>query len=359
MKRIRPFDQVRHRAADDRAAACAGATKRGLPAQRNDGLQFARGLACLGVFLGHAGYYSGVLSQHEAPDWLMGQLPTFGVLLFFVLSGFLMGRIAVAGRTTAGQFAWHRFARIYPSYWIAVLLNVLVLLALNQPVAAPDPTYLLLLPLNFGGTPYEIPAWTLIYESMFYMLVCALIALRAGKRTLLTFCLVWATAIIALDYAELVYFHHVAPGRFIFVSRMNLLFIAGMLLALIGTRWFARVPFAVLLVAAVGLWWVGLKLSPMLVVPHLAFVTSSALTLIAFSQVTWKSRVLVSLGDASYGIYLVHYFVLTALFRLAARAGLVASLPVAFAGFVVLGLAISWAYGALEFSLYRKVTAKT
>jgi exopolysaccharide production protein ExoZ len=326
--------------------------------KRNNGLQLARGVACLAVVLGHSGYIASILSEKVAPDWLTGQLPTFGVFLFFALSGYLMGGIAAEGRTTAGKFAWHRFVRIYPAFWATALIAVLLLAVLRLPIPAPDFAYLALLPLNAGGGAYDIPAWTLIYEVVFYVLVCGLILVKASKRTTLIAALVWAVAIFVFHSVGPAY-SHVAPGRFIALSSLNLLFIAGAVVALVGARGLDRIPVAALFLGAAGLWRVGTIVDQRSAWKMLGYATSSALTLIAFSRLTPKARLLISIGDASYGIYLIHYIVLsTLLFVGRLRGVMVVSLPVAFAGLALTATALSWAYGALEHSFYRRLTAK-
>jgi peptidoglycan/LPS O-acetylase OafA/YrhL len=47
------------------------------------------------------------------------------VALFFVLSGFLITRSSVQAPST-GRFLWHRFLRIYPGYWVCLILTALV-----------------------------------------------------------------------------------------------------------------------------------------------------------------------------------------------------------------------------------------
>jgi len=43
------------------------------------------------------------------------------VAMFFVLSGFLITRSA-AGRISVGRFLWHRFLRIFPGYWVCLIV---------------------------------------------------------------------------------------------------------------------------------------------------------------------------------------------------------------------------------------------
>ena len=72
---------------------------------RNGGLQIARAVACLCVLLSHALYRVGVTHNSPAPNWLTGNGGQFGISLFFVLSGYLMGRIVIEKKQTASTLS--------------------------------------------------------------------------------------------------------------------------------------------------------------------------------------------------------------------------------------------------------------
>ena len=77
-----------------------------------------RGLAVLIVFASHA---SNIFYQGKFTGWGGGQL---GVMLFFMLSGFLMAHLYVCKPASAGkqwEFVVNRFARIYPLFALVVL----------------------------------------------------------------------------------------------------------------------------------------------------------------------------------------------------------------------------------------------
>jgi hypothetical protein len=52
-------------------------------------------------------------------------LGLFAVAMFFVLSGFLITRSA--SRTSAVRFLWHRFLRIFPGYWVCLVVCAFIL----------------------------------------------------------------------------------------------------------------------------------------------------------------------------------------------------------------------------------------
>src|ERR1700759_1595519 len=91
-----------------------------------DGL---RGLAALGVVLLHVWLYTGANDPDKnlTTDLWMGELRVC-VLLFFVLSGFLLAQPWVAGRPPKlGRYIVRRAARIAPAYWLALAGTVLLL----------------------------------------------------------------------------------------------------------------------------------------------------------------------------------------------------------------------------------------
>lgn len=115
----------------------------------------------------------------EGPwGWVLAQLDV-GVAVFFVLSGFLLYRPFAAAhlegrpRPSLGGYARNRFLRIYPAWWAA--LAILVLLdRVTIPNAGAALMWITLLvgfePLHFlfNGL---FQAWTLTIEVCFYVLV--------------------------------------------------------------------------------------------------------------------------------------------------------------------------------------------
>ena len=156
-------------------------------AQRNFGLDLARAIAITMVFLSH-----GV----TALDTL-----GVGVDLFFVLSGFLIGRIYLRSQMDAheprGTFTlwgfWSaRWFRTLPPYFAALALFALADLHFhNNPIHLD---YLLFLQ-NYLGIAGFGPSWSLSVEEHFYLALPLLgfVALRLGRRHL-----IWLLPLLAL-----------------------------------------------------------------------------------------------------------------------------------------------------------------
>ncbi len=88
-----------------------------------DGLRL---LSAMMIVVFHAASSGGTgLNQDRAIGPLFDLLD-LGVPIFFVLSGFLLYRPMVANRLagtprkSVGRYAWHRFRRVFPAYWVVL-----------------------------------------------------------------------------------------------------------------------------------------------------------------------------------------------------------------------------------------------
>lgn len=144
---------------------------------RLDSLTGLRWWAAFAVFIFHMRVFAPV-------PWLSAVAPygNYGVAFFFVLSGFVLTYSARSSTTTV-NFYWRRFARIYPSHFVALLLAIPVFYSFSpqadQPWVKPVSISILLLSLLllqgwsndgiilFSGNP---AAWTLTVEAFFYFM---------------------------------------------------------------------------------------------------------------------------------------------------------------------------------------------
>ncbi|NEK57227.1 acyltransferase [Geodermatophilus sabuli] len=132
-----------------------------------------RGIAAGAVFVDHLGWMLGATPLGAGWTALRG-IGINAVLLFFVLSGFLLARPA-ALRDGATAFLTRRAARIYPVYALALVLAIgaLVLADPDSPLLAPGSLLsngLLLQSWDVGasGASISMPAWSLSVEVLFY-----------------------------------------------------------------------------------------------------------------------------------------------------------------------------------------------
>lgn len=142
-----------------------------------DGL---RGLAALAVVAYHYLNRGPNLYHELGPShaWIMwGQ---YGVQLFFIISGFVI--FDSARESTTWRFSANRVIRLYPAYWLAVILTFTVVTSFGLPgreTTLPVALFNLTMLPGFFGIPYVDGAyWTLAVELTFYVAI-ALLA-RAG-----------------------------------------------------------------------------------------------------------------------------------------------------------------------------------
>ena len=95
-------------------------------------LDALRGLAALAVVLFHYTVYYGKTVDHADNPWFRFSYGHYGVMLFFMISGFVI--LMTLDRTkTVWDFAVARFCRLYPVYWAAMLFDF------HAPVFFPIP----------------------------------------------------------------------------------------------------------------------------------------------------------------------------------------------------------------------------
>src|SRR5688572_8155836 len=142
-------------------------------------LDVLRFIAAASVVLFHAAYW-------PSKPTLLTEVVTYGFMgvpLFFMISGFVI-LMSVQDRTGT-EFVNSRIARLYPSFWICVLLACIALTFLGDglPPLKVIAANLTMLPgMLFHQQPLDKVYWTLAVEMKFYALVFLLIVTRQIKR---------------------------------------------------------------------------------------------------------------------------------------------------------------------------------
>jgi exopolysaccharide production protein ExoZ len=109
-----------------------------------------------------------------------------GVDIFFVISGFIIARIAA--RREPVRFIIDRVWRIYPVYWIAVLPWVALAYSLNASTPDRLAATITLWPV-YGEyvQPYLRPAWSLCFEMLFYAAMFVATVTKKGRWLIAAF----------------------------------------------------------------------------------------------------------------------------------------------------------------------------
>jgi peptidoglycan/LPS O-acetylase OafA/YrhL len=322
-----------------------------------DGL---RAIAALGVLVTHVALASGLVARSSTSPYLARA--DVGVALFFVLSGFLLYRPFVAARLDGRErpdtrrYLRHRFLRIFPAYWLAltVLAVVLDIRHLDQ-MRTPWDFFLYYGLLQSYSKATAVgglqQAWTLTNEMAFYLILPLWAAGGAwlwrklkGRQALVAELGVLATAMgAALAFRFWLHSFEVndpttgqIDPRFHWILANFNMFVPGMALALVlewsrrrdeplkALELIRRHPMVCWLGAAFCFWVVSTRLDLTILgtlgqkdamAKELLYVGIGMLLMAPVAlagdalprSLRWLgSRVMVTLGMLSYGIYLWH-----------------------------------------------------
>ena len=242
-----------------------------------------------------------------------------GVDIFFVISGFIIWvttRVE-AGGADASQFAYRRAIRIYSTWWIvAAALLVDVWLGRPQRLANLDLVSSFLLIPQSHATNLAPITWTLSYELYFYLMMAMAIGLGGRRFIALPLAVAFSAAVLlklgAIDM----------PVAAQFLVTPHLLeFGAGCAVAIFVERRKIALPWVWLLFGIVGFVAVAAwtdaaginlgngKVRDLRVALVLPCSVAVLIGLVGLEGRLSMPRLLVKLGDASYGIYLWHMLV--------------------------------------------------
>ncbi len=269
-----------------------------------------RGLSALFVVLFHSVHYEG-RALHESSlafEGVADRLSLCGITMFFCLSGYLMARLVEGD--SFGRFVSRRILRIYPPFLMATAIAVIAsrvgLVAIGDfPLVA-----LTLLPVGEIIRPLGVE-WTLVYEVLYYA-IASLFCFGATRRFFPAFIMLWTAVVLVVflgfDMFGSTFQPTLSEAAF---SIWNLGFLAGALGRFAERKGWARPSwvFPGLLILAISeLWGLGIR--------HLFLPIG--LALIALAAISWEERRgglhppewAIWIGDASYGIYLLHITVI-------------------------------------------------
>lgn len=187
-------------------------------------LDAIRALSCLNLLLFHFTWVYQHKYGFSAPLGFTFPYGKYGVQLFFMLSGMVNAMTLLSKRKPA-DFLAARCIRILPSYWLVILLNVVLFAMIPMygitPTVDATAANLSTLPELFGYRNMEPVTWTLQIEMLFYAFLMMLLVtglLDKPVRTLLA-----SVAICLVCCSSFTWFHTAYPssvwnGRFKFIE---------------------------------------------------------------------------------------------------------------------------------------------
>jgi len=282
-------------------------------------IQFLRAFAAVLVVLQH--------SIHEVNELGgSGRVPfvidgTFGVEVFFVISGFIMHALTKPKLGTSGywwKFLVERVLRIAPLYWIATTLFIAAALIFPSQIthAAIAPMHAL---ASYLFVPWPRPGdgelspvlalgWSLNYEMFFYILFSLCIWFRTKSITL-SCCVVFLVIAVVHGFLPLNSVPHYLSKSII------LLFLAGTVISYLHQVVPQRVSLpSWAFVVIIGVFAMIKQVFAPFGGPLLqdSILAVSIVAIAAFTYIndadTRPAQWLTTAGDASYSLYLFHIF---------------------------------------------------
>lgn len=282
-------------------------------------MQVARGIAASLVFLMHLMNMTAMYSGWNLISTLAGwsqYIGHFGVDIFFVLSGFVISVSATKARASPGQnavdFLLKRAARIYPLFWMTLLVALLLPPipgsdnSLDALVAEPASIILLTSP---AAHPL---AWTLVYEVQFYILAGLLMLFGTRTRSLF---LVWPVAqVIVVALAQFGYLPQLP-----ITDGLTIEFCFGVLIGLLAPRDAVKYPVTLItisfvLVIGTSSYFGGMAIATNTLIRALLWGIPAGLIIMSLVAIEVRgarfTKQLLDLGDESYSLYMWHLIIL-------------------------------------------------
>ncbi len=272
-----------------------------------------RGLAALGVVLFHyfvafKGFYT--YASTMFPPFRYFRYGKHGVAMFFIISGFFI--LMSLGRTRCiSDFVVARVSRLYPVYWLAVILSFIIMKAANFfpfpgiPAGWKDALVNITMLQGFlGFTHIDGSYWTLSLELSFYAIMLAVYRAKLLDKIDVVV-IVWLFVIaiyFLLEKQEILLVD--SKIKILLLLDYAHLFIAGIALYRVHTQGFSIERYIALLGCCLfSLLKNGLE--PTLFV--ILFISAFALALRGYLTFL-KIKPLLFLGKISYSLYLIHLY---------------------------------------------------
>lgn len=314
---------------------------------RRNSIGFLRLLFAATVIVSHTWPLGGF---GDDPGKASNNLGIFAVEGFFALSGFLITRSGEG--LSIGRFLWHRVLRIFPAYWVCLVLIVAVAAPVVWATSHPLSGYLHATPSPLGflthnwflvqgqtgigdtlaSNPFAFmwdgPLYTLPFEFLCYVIIAVVVASGLLKPRVIA-------ALAGVVWLGLMAMGVGLPGADDRQAKFTLCFLVGSLIYLYRDRILVRS------------WWMPAAAAVVTVLTYLT-VGFNVIGLFTFSYLVLWAACIIPLHrvgvkhDYSYGMYIYGWPVMQlATFYGAARLGLPVYLLIVLAGTLLLAMP-SW-----------------
>lgn len=307
-------------------------------------LQILRSFAAINVLILHLIATSSAYNFEPKYLSILKGWGNNGVDIFFVLSGFIILHSQLQKKRTFGNFLKLRIIRIVPIYWLVTIMLVLCYLifpatAFNSNIPSIEYIFQSLFFLSSLDSNVSVPfigvGWTLELEMLFYFIFGLSLIFAQWKKSYFFIFLCFLIITIA-------------TSNFIIIE-----FLFGMIIAYVFNNFQLQHRYG-LVVAAIGFLFLfaSINQSNDIYLYRVIFwgVPSSMIIFGLIYIKQYNQPLLKYLGDASYSIYLIHAFIISAFYKL------ITFLSISFNNdlLALLGLFVSILCGAFMYSYIEK-----
>lgn len=335
------------------------------------GLNGLRAIAALSVVVAHVSQIG--IGDFGFPRVFNFPMAGFGVTLFFVISGFLItflliNEIKKTETVSVSKFYLRRILRIWPIYYLFILLSIIVFSKLNlsDQILVPELWYYVFFAANFpfiaqNGILILVHYWSIGVEEQFYLfwpwiakfsksklLKAALIILVSFFAAKIFSWLVWGSPSLVYRFFMVTRFHCMMIGAVaaILFSNQNQLFVH-----IVSHKVTQAVSWLLFFVMGLGLLHVPAVVGQELI----AFASVSMILgqiMVEKRLFNLETKVFDFVGKISYGIYVIHPLVvlLSSLLIKPLEINMVLKYIVAYSSVIGCTLFFSW----LSYKYYEK-----
>lgn len=274
-----------------------------MEANRLTELDGLRGIAAVSVVVYHYFTRYDQLFGHNFNVHKLFALGQYGVHLFFIVSGFVI-YWTISRVDKPLEFLWSRFSRLYPPFWVAVILTFVTTSIFSLPDRDVDSATFILNLLMFheylGAKHVDGVYWTLTIELAFYFWITILLIF--GKvKDLEKILILWLLAATLINFCKFDLYIDQRLTKLLMVKYVGL-FAAGICFYKYKFKRHSIYTHAVFILSITSLYFTHpYKAAVLICVFYLVF----GIVLMNCAKFL-KSRALVYFGTISYSLYLVH-----------------------------------------------------
>ncbi len=271
-------------------------------------LDALRGMAAMAVVLFHFTFgYDNSLGQLSA-DKFYFRYGYLGVHLFFLISGFVIFMTLEKTKKSL-DFLVSRFSRLYPAYWAAIIITIIITSILSVPFQQGIYNFSQVL-INFSMLQYFFKIkdvdgayWTLAVELTFYFLMWGIFVFKKLPYIKLI-CLVWLFLSVIFARYNIIFENYI---RVILILNYAPLFIGGISFYLILKSKNEYFYHAIAIISLFCNYYINYKLDVNFITYPIITMFYGLFYLFIYDKLSFlTNKAFLYLGTISYTLYLIH-----------------------------------------------------